>query len=115
MSFKQNYAFSSRCDESQRVLEKYPNRIPIICEADSNNSNAIRLKKTKYLVPNSLTVGQFVFVLRKQTILKPEEALFITINNSLPPNAALMSQIYNEHRDVDGFLYAYLCKENTFG
>jgi GABA(A) receptor-associated protein len=115
MSFKKNHPFYERQGEADRVKEKYPDRIPVICESDPNNSSVIHLKKMKYLVPDSLTVGQFVYVLRKQMTLKPEEAVFIMINNSLPPTAALMSHIYNEHKDTDGFLYAYLCKENTFG
>jgi GABA(A) receptor-associated protein len=115
MSFKQTHTLSQRYEESQRVLEKYPNRVPVICEVDPKQSTVIHLRKMKYLVPDSLTVGQFVYVLRKQMTLKPEEAVFIMINNVLPPTAALMSQIYYEHKEADGFLYAYLCKENTFG
>lgn len=116
MSFKQKYSFSERYDESLRVLDKYPNRIPVICECDSKNTTkTFNLKKIKYLVPNSLTIGQFVYVLRKQMTLKPEESVFIMINNILPPTAALMSQIYNTHKDSDGFLYGAVLRENTFG
>ena len=115
MSFKQTHSFSERYEESQRVLDKYPNRIPIICEIDLKNNGVINLKKIKYLVPDSLTVGQFVFVLRKQITLKAEETVFIMINNVIPPTAALMSQVYNEHKDADGFLYGKLLRENTYG
>lgn len=115
MSFKQTHPFSYRSEEADRVREKYPNRIPVICETDPNNSSVVHLKKMKYLVPDSLTVGQFVYVLRRQMTLKPEEAVFLMINNTLPPTAALMCQIYNEHKDLDGFLYCYCCKESTFG
>jgi len=115
MSFKQNHSFSSRYEESHRVLEKYPNRIPIICEVDENNSSIIHLKKMKYIVPDSLTVGQFVYILRKQMTLKAEEAIFLMIGNALPPTAALISQVYNDHRDEDGFLYIFCCKESAFG
>ncbi len=115
MSFKQNYTFSSRHDESQRILEKYPNRIPVICETDPNNHSVIHLEKTKYLVPDSLTVGQFIYVLRKQVTLRPEEAVFVMINNTLPPTAALMSQIYDNHKDTDGFLYIFFMREASFG
>ena len=115
MSFKLSYTFSQRRNESQKVLDKYPNRIPVICEVDNKNSSIIQLKKMKYLVPDSLTVGQFVYVLRKQMTLKPEEAVFIMIDGILPPTASLMSQIYHDHKDNDGFLYAVLLRENTFG
>ena len=75
------------------------------------------LDKKKYLVPADLTVGQFVYVIRKGVIkLSAEKAIFIFVNNVLSPTAALMSRIYDEHKDEDGFLYieAY-GGENTFG
>ena len=62
-----------------------------------------------------LTVGQFVYVIRKRIKLSPEKAIFIFVNNVLPPTAALMSSIYDEHKDDDGFLYIAYSGENTFG
>ena len=114
MSFKQTHSFAHRVAESHRVKDRYPDRVPVICEGDPK-TGTITLRKMKYLVPDTLTVGQFVYVLRRQMTLRPEEAVFLMINNILPPTAALMSQIYNEHADEDGFLYAVLTKENTFG
>ena len=73
------------------------------------------LDKKKYLVPADLTVGQFVYVIRKRIKLSPEKAIFIFVNNVLPPTAALMSSIYDEHKDDDGFLYIAYSGENTFG
>ena len=37
--------------------------------------------------------------------LSPEKAIFIFVDEVLPPTAALMSSIYEEHKDEDGFLY----------
>jgi len=73
------------------------------------------IDKKKYLVPADLTVGQFVYVIRKRIKLSPEKAIFIFVSNVLPPTAALMSAIYEEHKDDDGFLYITYSGENTFG
>ena len=62
-----------------------------------------------------LTVGQFVYVIRKRIKLRPEKAIFIFVSSVLPPSAALMSSIYEEHRDEDGFLYIQYSGEHTFG
>lgn len=59
----------------------------------------------RYLVPADLTVGQFVYVIRKRIKLKPEKAIFIFVNNALPNTAELMTKIYEEQKDEDGFLY----------
>lgn len=115
MSFKQTHTFSYRSEEVERVRAKYPNRIPVICESDPKGGSNIHLRNVKYLVPDSLTVGQFIYVLRNQLTLRSEEAIFLMINNTLPPTAASMSQIYEQHRDPDGFLYGVVCKESTFG
>ena len=38
----------------------------------------------------------------------------LTLCSALPP-AALMSSIYDDHKDADGFLYVTYSGENTFG
>ena len=60
-----------------------------------------------------LTVGQFVYVIRKRIKLAPEKAIFIFVDEVLPATAALMSAIYEEHKDEDGFLYVSYSGENT--
>lgn len=68
------------------------------------------------MVPADLTVGQFVYVIRKRIKLSPEKAIFIFVSgNVLPPTASLMSTVYEEHKDEDGFLYITYSGENTFG
>lgn len=67
-------------------------------------------------------MGQFVYVIRKRIKLSPEKAIFIFVDEVLPPTAALMSSIYEEHKDEDGFLYItyvgiprlllFICKTN---
>lgn len=73
------------------------------------------IDKKKYLVPCDLTAGQFVYVIRKRLNLPPEQAIYISVNGSIPPTASLMSTIYSEHKDADGFLYCTYTGENVFG
>ncbi|KAH0456597.1 hypothetical protein IEQ34_014504 [Dendrobium chrysotoxum] len=60
-------------------------------------------------------IGQFVYVIRKRIKLSAEKAIFIFVDNVLPPTGAVMSTIYNEKKDEDGFLYVTSSGENTFG
>jgi GABA(A) receptor-associated protein len=73
------------------------------------------LRARRYLVPADLTVGQFVYVIRKRIKLSPEKAIFIFVGNVLPPTAAMMSSVYEQNKDEDGFLYITYSGENTFG
>merc|ERR1711964_454241 len=103
-----------RTAECARIREKYPNRIPVICER-AEGSNIPLLDKKKYLLPTDLTVGQFVYIIRKRIKLAPEQAIFLFVGNSLPATGALVNTIYEEHKDEDGFLYMTYSGENTFG
>lgn len=47
-------------------------------------------------------MGQFVYVIRKRIKLSPDKAIFIFVDETLPPTAALMSSVYDEHKDEDG-------------
>ena len=49
----------------------------------------------RYLVPADLTVGQFVYVIRKRIKLSSEKAIFIFVKNVLPPtgNSFLLSEL----------------------
>lgn len=113
-TFKSEYPFEKRKAESERIADRFKNRIPVICEK-AEKSDIPEIDKRKYLVPADLTVGQFVYVIRKRIMLPPEKAIFIFVNDTLPPTAAWMSAIYQEHKDKDGFLYVTYSGENTFG
>jgi GABA(A) receptor-associated protein len=56
--------------------------------------------RLSYHGEQDLTVGQFVYVIRKRIKLAPEKAIFIFVDEVLPPTAALMSAIYEEHKCV---------------
>lgn len=114
MDFKKNYPFEKRKAESDRIKLKYPDRIPVIVHKHPKTDIA-DLDKFKYLVPSDLSVGQFVYVIRKRIKLTPEKAIFVFVNDNLPPTAALVKQIYKEHKDDDGFLYITYSGETTFG
>jgi GABA(A) receptor-associated protein len=87
-----------RKSEAERIRSKYPDRVPVICEK-ADRSDIPDIDKKKYLVPSDLTVGQFHYVIRKRIKLAPEKALFLFCSNSIPPNAALMSTVYEEQKD----------------
>ncbi|KAM0021755.1 putative autophagy protein Atg8 ubiquitin [Helianthus debilis subsp. tardiflorus] len=114
MVFKLQHPPEKRRAESTRIRDKYPDRVPVIVER-AERSDLVDIDKNKYLVPADLTVGQFVYVVRKRIKLSAEKAIFVFVKNMLPPTAALMSAIYEENKDEDGFLYMTYSGENTFG
>ncbi|KMZ58411.1 Autophagy 8 [Zostera marina] len=113
-TFKQDHDFEKRKAEASRIREKYPDRIPVIVEK-AERSDIPSIDKKKYLVPADLTVGQFVYVIRKRIKLSAEKAIFIFVDNALPPTGSMLSTIYDDKKDEDGFLYVNYSGENTFG
>ena len=113
--FKKENNLDKRKSESKRITVKYPNRVPIIVEVYKKDVEKVNLDKTKYLVPFELTVGQFLFVIRKRTNLEKGDAMFLFFNNKLVPVSSGLGSIYKDYRDNDGFLYATIALENAFG
>ena len=112
--FKTQYTIEARIEEARRIITKYPERRPIICEKASN-TDLPSIDKKKYLVPYDLSVGQFIFVIRKRMSLKPEESLFLFINGKIMSCNMTIGKVYDSEKDKDGFLYAQYTKEATFG
>jgi GABA(A) receptor-associated protein len=116
MSFKTEYSLQDRIQESTRIIQKYPERVPIICERSSfTSSDCPNIDKNKYLVNKDLTVGQFIYVIRKRIKIPQEKALFLFINGFIPYSSQCLGDIYAFHKDEDGFLYITYSYENTFG
>ena len=119
-TFKATHSFEKRKEEARRLRQKYPDRVPVICEPEGfvvrgETRAALRLDKKKFLVPGDLNGAQFMYVIRKRCNLKPDEAIFIFIQNKLLPGHLMMSQVYDKYKDDDGMLYCYVSKESTFG
>lgn len=116
MSFKTTHTFEERYNETKGIMTRYQDRIPIICEKAINASkDCPDIDKRKYLVPNDLSIGQFMYVIRKRLRLPPEKALFLFINGMIPSSSFLICNIYECYKDVDGYLYVNYTLENTFG
>jgi GABA(A) receptor-associated protein len=115
MEFKAKHSFETRAAEACRIREKFPGRIPVIVERAAKDKLLAPIDKNKFLVPAELTMGQFIFVIRKRITLASEKALFVFCNNSLPTTGSLMRELYGQYCDADGFLYMTYCGENTFG
>lgn len=114
--FKESVPFDKRKEEAERIRNKYPDRIPCILE-NSKTSTLPKNDKKKFLIPNNLTMGQFVFVIRKRIKLSPDKAIFIFVGNggTLVSSSSIISEIYSEYKNEDGFLYFVMSDEQTFG
>lgn len=115
-TFKHSRTAQSRADMCEKLRNRYPTRVPIICEPGSN-AETMALDKYKFLVPEALTMGQFVYIIRKRLKgLKAHQALFLSCNGSLPRIGETTGEAYERAADAeDGLLYVKYSLESTFG
>jgi GABA(A) receptor-associated protein len=104
-------SIEERIKISNSILNKYPTRIPIIVDCKKE----IIIDKNKYIVPNDLSIAQFIYILKKRINLNYEQSIFLLCNNLLVINTELIYDLYHKQKSEDGFLYIIISLENTFG
>lgn len=113
--FKTQFSFQTRLNESTRILNKYPDKLPLICEKANTNNYLPTITQKKYLVPYFLTIAEFILIIRQKINLQPHVAIFLFVNNQILSGTTFIGHIYENLRDKDGFLYVQYSQENVFG
>jgi GABA(A) receptor-associated protein len=99
--------------EIQRLLAKYPDKIPIFLDIAPRSS--VVLDKHKYLVPREYTLGQFMYMLRKRIKLPATKAIFLFIGSTILCSSETMESIHIKYKDSNGSVNITVSEENTFG
>lgn len=74
------------------------------------------MDKKKFLVPQEVTLSQFLGIIRNRMRLGPSKALFLLINNrTMISISRTVGEIYEEYKDIDGFLYVTYASQEVFG
>ena len=100
----------------EKIREKYPDRVPVFVTRGKGDKNLKDINQNKFIVPEDVTIGQFMSIVRKRIELGPEMALFLFVNKgTLPAQSSTMASLYNQYKNEDGMLEIQYCGENTFG
>ena len=117
----------------EQMMLKNPDRVPVII-----SSNSFKIDKLKYIVPNSITIGELMIMLRKKNNINPQEAIFLFIkdnNNLINPNntdkskskgkkenegilvpsSSSLGTLHHQHKDENLILHIFFEKEAVFG
>lgn len=102
-------------EKVENMLVKYPDKIPVVIKI--KDENKVKLSQKKFLIPNDLSVAQFMFTIRKRMTLSPTEAIFIYFNDKDMANQSeIIQTVYERCKNpVDKILYVTIVTENTFG
>ncbi len=112
--FKKRGTEAMRRQESESIRSKFPDRVPIIIE-QGNNWNHAPLDKSKYLVPNDVTIYHLQYILRKRLKLSDRECIFLFCGSKLVKSDSVILELYERLKDSDGFLYMTYSQESVFG
>ena len=125
--FKFESDITKRLKSSSLVMARYKDRIPIIIQlTHTSRLPSDILSQIKYLVPKDNTFQSFQILIRRRVEISlknkyPKQSLasegifFFTENNHLPIQTQTISQIYEQYKNEDGFLYIYIDTLETFG
>uniref|UniRef100_A0A8C3VI32 Microtubule associated protein 1 light chain 3 gamma n=1 Tax=Catagonus wagneri TaxID=51154 RepID=A0A8C3VI32_9CETA len=114
--FKQRKSLAARREEVAGIRAKFPGKVPVVVEHYPREKFLPLLDKTKFLVPQELTMTQFLGIIRSRMVLGATEAFYLLVNNrSLGSMNVTMAEICRDYRDEDGFVYMTYASQEMFG
>lgn len=114
--FRDARDFVSRLKLSGDLREQYPHCLPVIVERASTETTLPMIDKRQFLVPATMTVGNFLCIVRERLGLPSRTSLWLYVGrHALSSHSSPMIESYTNYCDPDGFLYLQYRGEDAFG
>merc|ERR1712039_245325 len=79
------------------------------------------IKKKKFLVPGTMIMGEFKYIIHKHIAESKEEGvasdqtIYLFVKGASPQTSKTLADVYEQYKSRDGFLYMLYSAENTLG
>merc|ERR1712150_54010 len=114
--FKERRPADVRAEEASNIRQRFPSKVPVIVERYKKEKELPRLDRVKFLVPQELSVSQFVVVVRSRMMIRPSQSLhFIVGGKQVPSMQMSVAELYHRCQDEDNFLYMTYASTEMFG
>lgn len=111
--FRREKPLIERKADAQKLLLKNPLKVPIVIQMSKQAQSLLGIPKSKYLVPNTMTLGSLMAMLRTRFSIKDTQALYFFVDGKLYVPGTVIADL-RKHSE-DGFVVIDLMLENTFG
>lgn len=116
MSFFNSKKKENLKDSIKKIMEKYPDRIPLYVSRSKNDKTLPDINNNKFIVPDNITVSDLITIIRKRIKLGSETSIFLFVNKkTIPSGSDTMSVLYEQYKNEDDMLMIEYCGENVFG
>lgn len=115
-NYKIQFNLEERKKDFEKAMKNCTNKIPVIIER-GYNSTLKQIKKTKYLLPSDLKIGELMRLIHNKLELNYKTAIFLLVASKFAiTGSELLSEIYKKYKDKDDkFLYISYIEQQTFG
>ncbi len=118
--YKDTMSFEDRKKRSTSLLLKYSDKYPVILEKSKKDKYLPRIDKSKLLVSHDMTIASIIQLLKKNIKINEHTAIYITTtdkknNDIMLSGSQSITNVYDNYKSDDGFLYLEYCTENVFG
>lgn len=111
--FKESNTFEKRLFTSEKVMCRYPDKVPIIVVLPKEFKKKPFLK---YLVSKDLNVHYINQLVRKNIKIDHTKAIFVLTENGYLSTASTdVGDLYYKYKNEDGYLYLHIKVEVCFG
>ena len=109
-NFKIKHSLKDRIESYKKIIKKYPNKIPFICEKYPKCYDIEEMNKTKFIYDKTHKIKELLILLEK--IKNLSHPICLIINEKIINENETLENLYNKYKDKeDNILYCFYSKK----